>query len=119
MKRTLIRGGFVSVGRVAEWTAIILAGAWVSIYGSPYAQAAYSVGGTGVLRQRGTVGSGTGIITTLPVELRPTTNLFFMVHATGGVGRVLITASTGAVSLFAGTGTEVDLSSVQFRISQL
>lgn len=117
MQRTLIKSGNVTVGRVAEWTAPTFAGTWANVYGAPYTTAGYSMDGFGVVRFRGTVGPGTGAIFTLPADYRPAANLLFPVYATGGMGRVLITAATGVVSLSAGTGTEVDLSSIAFKIN--
>ena len=113
--RTKIKGGVVSVGRANAWTAPTFAGSWANQYGAPYIQAAYSLDAMGVVRLRGTVGGGTGAIFTLPAEYRPPANMFFPVYATAGMGRVLITATTGVVSLATGTATEVDLSTIQFR----
>lgn len=116
MQRALIKDGFVNVGRTAQWTAVTFLSTWINVYGVPYAQAGYCLDGFGIVRLRGTVGGGTGAIFTLPVDYRPASNMFFNVYATAGVGRVLITASTGIVSLYSGTGTEVDLSSIQFAV---
>lgn len=113
--RNQIYGGIVSYGRGSTWTAATLAGAWVNSYGSPYAQAGYCIDSDGVVRVRGTVQNGTGTIFTLPVGFRPAANMFFPVYASGSMGRVLVTASTGVVSLAAGTATEVDLSTIQFN----
>ena len=114
--RNQIKNGNVTVGRAQAWTAITLSGSWANVYGSPYAQAGYSVDGFGVVRLRGTIGGGSATIFTLPSDLRPSANMFFNVYATGGVGRVLVTAATGVVNLVSGTATEVDLSSIQFNL---
>ena len=125
--RSQIYGGVVSYAREAIWPSgvgsglpnpialPVLAGTWTNNYGAPYAKANYCIDSNGVVRLRGTVGGGTGAIFTLPVGFRPAVNMFFPVYATGGMGRVLITAATGVVSLSSGTATEVDLTSVQFN----
>lgn len=117
LQRQLITDGNVTVGRWAEWAAPTFSGTWANVYGSPYAAAGYSCDGFGVVRLRGTVGGGTGTIFTLPSDLWPATDMFFLVYATAGVGRVHIIAATGAVTLASGTATEVDLSSIQFKIN--
>ena len=120
MQRTLITSGNVTVGRWAEWTAPTLSGTWANTYGALYAAAGYCCDGFNVVRLRGTIGGGAAAPTpifTLPTDLWPATNMFFPVYATGGMGRVLITAATGVVSFYSGTSTEVDLSSVQFKIA--
>lgn len=113
--RSQVLGGLVSTGRGAQWAAATLSGTWTNMYGAPYAAAGYNIDSDGVVRVRGTVGGGTGAIFTLPAGFRPANNMFFPVYASGGMGRVLVTAATGVVSLAAGTATEVDLTSIQFN----
>lgn len=116
LQRSKIIGGVVSVGRYSAWTALPLEGTWGVALGAPYAAPGYSMDATGTVRLRGTVGGGTGTIFTLPPDYRPPSNMMFPVYVTGAMGRVLITAATGVVSLAVGTNTaEVDLSSITFR----
>lgn len=118
--RGQIYGGLVSYGRESIWAAPTLAGTWANANGAPYAQAGYCMDSNGVVRLRGTVAAGTGLIMTLPVGFRPAPNMYFNVNADGAVGRVLVGGATGAnpgtVTLVAGTSAvNVDLSSIQFN----
>ena len=113
--RSQILGGVVTTGRGAQWTTATLSGTWANTYGAPYAAAGYCINSNGVVRLRGTIGGGAGAILTLPTGYRPAVNMYFAIYATGGMGRVLINASTGVVSLTAGTATEIDLTSISFN----
>ena len=117
MQRTLIKNGNVTVGRSSEWTTPTLSGAWVNTYGAPAAQVGYLCDGFGVVRVRGTVQGGAGPIFTLPFELWPASDMYYPTYAGGVIGRLKVTASTGIVSFQSGTNTEVDLSTVQFKIN--
>ena len=116
LNRSQVSGGIVDIGQSSRWIAPTLTAPWANSYGAPYATAGYAVDANGVVRLRGTLSGSLGSIFTLPVGYRPSVNQFFMVYASGGIGRVLITAATGVVNLTAGTATEVDLSSIQFKI---
>lgn len=107
----------ITVGRYSEWAAMTFSGDFVNEFGAPYTAAGWSLDGLGVVRLRGTVTGTTGNICTLPVEYRPNANLFFGVTANGAVGRLLITAATGVVSVSSGSGTAIDLNGVQFKIN--
>lgn len=115
--RTLVNAGVLCLGRAAEWTAPTLSAGWSNTYGSPFAPAGYMVDGFGFVHLRGTVTGGSGAIFTLPYDLVPTKTQYFIVYATTGVGRVSVAAVTGVVSLVSGTATEVDLSSINFKIN--
>jgi len=113
--RLKVKGGLISIGRDSTWTAVTFTAPWANTYGAPYAQAGYMIDQTNKVCLRGTVtGAGLSAIFTLPTTHRPAVNMFFSVYAAGTVGRVLITASTGVVSLTVGTATEVDLSGICF-----
>ena len=106
--RTNIKGGIFKVGREYEWTAVTLAGAWVNEFGSPYVQAEYTVDGEGRVKLRGRVTTGTGTITTLPTNYRPSNDMFFFQGS-----NILLLTSAGVLSLFSGTAP-VDLGIVNF-----
>jgi hypothetical protein len=112
--RAKILGGIFRVAREYEWTAITLAGSWINQFGSPYVQAGYTVDCQGRVTVRGTVSGGTGTIFTLPANYRPSDNMFFSTTGNGAVARILITATTGVVSLFSGAEPNVDLSCISF-----
>lgn len=115
LDRAKVLGGIVSIGRNYTWTAVSFTAPWANTYGAPYAPAGYMIDQTNKVRLRGTVtGVGVSAIFTLPTTHRPAVNMFFSVYAGGAVGRVLITAATGVVSLTVGTATEVDLNGISF-----
>lgn len=91
---------------------------WVNAYGAPYIPAGYSMDGAGTVRLRGTVGlGGTSPIMTLPSDYWPTSDMFFIAYASGSIGRLKISSTTGAVTQVAGSALEVDISSVQYKIN--
>ena len=115
--RTQIYGGMVNVGRVTEGEAATLINSWVNAFEAPWAQAGWWIDGFGVLHCRGTVANGTGGIFTLPAGYWPSVNMYFIVYAGGGVGRVSVSSTTGLVNFLSGSNTEVDLSSICFKIN--
>lgn len=117
VQRAQNKNSVIQLGRVSEWQAITLSGNFANTYGAPYVQAEYCIDAHGVVRFQGTVTGSTGNICTLPVEYRPKGNMFFSVRANGASARVLITASTGVVSVSAGSGTELDLTGITYKIN--
>lgn len=109
--RDRINGGIFKVGREYDWVNVVLAGAWLNSYGSPlYRAASYMIDGEGIVHLAGTVTSGSGTIFTLPANFRPDQNLIIST----GSSSILITASTGVVSLFSGSAP-VNLSGISFK----
>lgn len=109
--RERILGGIFKVGRDYEWVEPTLSGIWVNEFGSPtYAPASYMVTGEGIVYLQGQVTAGTGAIFTLPANFRPLNNIFY---PTGG-NVLLISATTGVVSLYSGSGS-VALTGVNFK----
>lgn len=113
--RDKVIGGIVDVGLSAAWVNATLESGWGNQFGSPYAPAGYSIDATGRVSLRGTVSGGSGVIFTLPVGYRPTVSMFFPTNANGAAGKILVDTS-GNVTLFSGTATEVDLATVQFSM---
>jgi len=117
--RDKVLGGILSIGREYAWTNVTFATAWANAFGAPYAPAGYCIDPTGVVRLRGQVvrsTAGSTTIFTLPTNARPAYDMFFSTGVGTGVGTLLVSSSTGAVSLNAGTVTDaVDLTPVQFN----
>jgi len=119
VNRKQVLGGILSVGREYAWTNVTFATDWANTLGSPYAQAGYCIDPTGVVRLRGQVvrsTAGSTTIFTLPTNARPAYDMFFSTGVGTGVGTLLVSSSTGAVSFNAGTVTDaIDLTPVQFN----
>jgi hypothetical protein len=117
--RDKVLGGILSIGREYAWTDVTFAAAWSNTLGAPYAQAGYCTDSNGFVRVRGQVSrstAGSTTIFTLPSTARPAYDMFFSTGVGTGVGTILVSSSTGAVSLYAGTVTDaVDLTPVQFN----
>ena len=114
-----IKGGLYSVGRDYLWTNVTFEANWSNSLGSPYAPAGYNIDSNGFVRLRGLVKrstAGSTIIFYFPAILFPKYDYIFSVGVGTGIGQILISASTGAVSLLTGTVTDdVNLSSIQFN----
>lgn len=117
--RSQVLGGILGVGREYAWTAITLEANWANTFGAPYAQASYCIDPTGIVRIRGQVvrsPAGSTLMFTLPSTARPAVDMFFSTGVGTGVGTILVSSSTGAVTLYAGTVTDaVDLTPIQFN----
>ena len=117
--RDKVLGGVLSIGREYAWTAVTFEAAWVNTNGAPYAPAGYCIDANGFVRLRGRVNrttAGSTIMFYLPPTVRPAYDMFFSTGVGTGVGTILVSSSTGAVSLNAGTVTDaVDLTPVQFN----
>ena len=117
--RDKVLGGILSIGREYAWTNVTFATDWADTFGAPYAPAGYCTDATGVVRLRGQVfrsTAGSTIIFTLPSTVRPAYDMFFSTGVGTGVGTILVSSSTGEVSLDAGTVTDaIDLTPVQFN----
>ena len=114
--RNKIQGGVFSVGRDGVWTTATLLNSWVNSFGGPpNLQASYSIDATGNVSVRGLVSSGAGTIMTLPKYLRPASNMYFSTSGNGAYARLLVNSTTGAVTLDAGAGPQVDLNAISFR----
>lgn len=117
--RDKVLGGVLSIGREYAWTAVTFETAWSNTLGAPYAQAGYCIDANGFVRLRGQVTrsiAGSTIMFYLPSTVRPAYDMFFSTGVGSGVGQILVSSSTGAVSLYAGTVTDaIDLTPVQFN----
>ena len=114
--RNQIINGLVDVGGSSAYTPVIFESGWVNTYGTPYAQAGHSIDSTGVLSCRGTIqGPSTGVMFVLPTDRHPDVSMFFNTYSGGTLGRLLVN-TTGQVILVSGTPSEVDLSSIRFRL---
>ena len=117
--RDKVLGGILSIGREYAWTNVTFATAWSNNLGAPYAPAGYCIDANGFVRLRGQVirsTAGSTTIFTLPATVRPAYDMIFSTGVGTGVGQILVSSSTGVVSLLAGTVTDaVDLTPVQFN----
>ncbi|MEN1835844.1 hypothetical protein AAIM60_23515 [Pseudomonas lijiangensis] len=119
VNRPNIHGGVVSVGRTTRWTALAFAGGWADSFGPPVAAAGWRIDSDNKVVLRGTVSGGAvGVLATLPLEARPQSDLFFPVStgASPVIGRVRITAATGAITLSGTQFVQVDLSGISFNL---
>lgn len=115
-----IKGGVVSVGRNYDWTDVTFNANWSNKYSSPYAPAGYCFTPTGQVMLRGVVARSApanDAIFTLPFYWKPAEDLFFSVYAGGAIGRILISSSTGNVTFYSGTETEVILDGIVFNLT--
>jgi len=117
--RDKVRGGVLSIGREYAWTNVTFETAWANTLGAPYAPASYCIDANGFVRLRGRVARSTGGSThifTLPPTVRPAYDMLFSTGVGTGVGTILVSSSTGNVTLSAGTVTDpIDLTPVQFN----
>jgi hypothetical protein len=117
--RNKVQGGVLSIGREYAWTNVTFEASWSNSLGAPYAPAGYCTDAIGVVRLRGLVirsTAGSAIMFYLPSTVLPAYDMIFSTGVGTGVGTILVSSSTGAVSLNAGTVTDaVDLTPVQFN----
>lgn len=117
--RDKVLGGILSIGREYAWTNVTFAANWANTLGAPYAPASYCIDANGFVRVRGQVvrsTAGSTTIFTLPATVRPAYDMFFSTGVGAGVGTLLVSSSTGVVSLYAGTVTDaIDLTPIQFN----
>jgi hypothetical protein len=116
--RNKIRGGIFDAADSSDWIPLTFSGAWGNNFGAPYAQGEFQVDPTGVLRLRGTVnngGAGISAIAQLPPGYEPQYTAYFSTSDSGALARILV-QTTGAISMIAGTGTELDLNGVAFKL---
>lgn len=109
-----------SCGTPSEWVNMNLPSGWTN-YGGSTAPAAFRLLADDGIALRGTVaGSGTGLIFTMPEELRPEKDEYFQVDCNGGTGRVDVKASTGEVILQAlygsATASRVSLAGIRYYL---
>jgi hypothetical protein len=102
-------------GAAFAWQSATLNSGWSNTYGSPYAAAQFVKDITGLVKLKGTVSGGTGVIFTLPAGYRPTDTVLFPTWANSALGRLSVN-SAGEVNLDSGTATNVDLSPISFYI---
>lgn len=90
-----------------DWTALTLAGAWDAyVLGGGYYNGARARKVGPVIQVNGMIKSGSGTITTLPWDLRPTHSIILPVAISGSlVGFVSVSAADGVVSYLAGSPT--------------
>lgn len=117
--RDKVKGGILSIGREYDWVPVTFEASWSNTLGAPYAQAGYVVEPGGFVSFRGQVTrsiAGATTMFTLPATIRPVVDMFFPTAAGTAVGRILVSSSTGAVSLFTGVTTDtIDLSTIRFN----
>jgi len=116
--RAKIEGGIFDVADSSDWVPLTFSTIWANSFGAPYAPAAYQVDNTGTFRLRGTVtNSSTGdtIITVLPGGLAPKYQMLFATQDGTANAKILIKPN-GEISLSGGTGAEVQLSNVAFKL---
>lgn len=119
--RNKVKGGIFEVADSSAWIPLTFSGSWTNNYGEPYAQAGFQVDATGTLRLRGMVNNGAtgaGQIAQLPPGFEPLYSARHQVFD-NGVAAIVLISTTGAISLVAGTGTEVDLNSISFKLTDV
>lgn len=117
--RNKVNDGVFDVSDSSKWTALTFLNTWVNSFGAPYAPAAFQVDNTGTLRLRGTVtnaGAGVSNIAQLPPGFEPLYNMFFPTRD-GIANAELLLLPSGILQLNAGTGGDVDLSPVSFKLT--
>ena len=117
--RDKVKGGVLSIGRDYDWVAVTFEASWGNTFGAPYAPAGYVVDSNGFVKFRGQVTRSVGGSTTmfiLPATIRPKHDMFFSTSDGTSVGQILVSSSTGAVSLSTGTVTNaIDLTPIEFN----
>ena len=119
--RGKIKNGIFEVANSSDWVTLALTAPFVNNFGTPYPPFGFSVDSAGVLRLRGNVNNGTagtGVIAQLPSGFEPTYNVFYPITDNGVAARLLIT-TTGSIQLSVGTGAQVELGGVAFKLNQL
>jgi hypothetical protein len=117
--RNKVNDGVFDVADSSKWTPLTFLNTWVNSFGAPYAPAAFQVDNTGTLRLRGTVtnlSAGASNIAQLPPGFEPTYNMFFPTRD-GVANAELLLLTSGILQLNVGTGGDVDLSTVQFKLT--
>jgi len=117
--RDKVLGGILSIGREYAWTNVTFAAGFANTLNAPYAPASYCIDANGFVRLRGQIIRTTGgptLMFTLPPTVLPAYDMFFSTGVGTGVGTILVSSSTGNVTLHAGTVTDaIDLTPVQFN----
>lgn len=116
LRRELIYGGTINLGRYAAWKTATLASGWSNALGSPYPAPSYMVDSTGRVHLRGTVTGGTGTIMTLDDGYRPSYTWRLPTQSNGAVALITVDSS-GVVSLASGSATNVDLGNLSFDMT--
>lgn len=116
--RAKIEAGIFDVADSSAWVPLVFSGAWQDTFGAPFAAASFQVDSVGTLRLRGTVdnaAAGPSIIAVLPAGFEPQYNAFFATQD-NGVNATVFVETNGNISITVGTGTNVDLSQVSFKL---
>ena len=114
-RRNNMKGGLFSVGRDSDWITPTLLNGWVNSVGAPATQVGISLDASGNVQLRGLVSGGTGTIFVIPHRMRPYRNLYITTSGNGAYARLLITAATGAITVQAGAGPQIDLNPISYR----
>jgi len=114
-RRNNMKGGLFSVGRDGDWITPTLLNGWVNSVGDPATQVGISLDASGNVQLRGLVSAGAGTILVIPKRMRPYRNLYITTSGNGAYARLLITAATGAVTVQAGAGPQIDLNPISYR----
>lgn len=117
--RNKVNDGIFDVSDSSKWTALSFLNTWTNSYGAPYAPAAFQVDNSGTLRFRGTVtnaSAGVSNIAQLPPGFEPLYNMFFPTRD-GVANAELLLLTSGILQLNVGTGGEVDLNTVSFKLT--
>lgn len=114
-RRNNMKGGLFSVGRDSDWITPTLLNGWANTLPDPATQVGISLDASGNVQLRGLISSGTGTILIIPKRMRPYRNLYITTSGNGAYARLLITAATGAITVQAGAGPQIDLNPISYR----
>jgi len=100
------------------WVAPTLLNSWIN-FGAGFAVAGYYKDGSGIVRLKGLIGSGTTTVGTalftLPVGYRPSEAMIFVANSGGTIAEVRV-ETNGNVAIHIGTNTFLSLQTVAFRV---
>ena len=116
LRRELIYGGTINLGRYAAWQAATLTNGWVSSFGAPYPTPSYMIDSTGRVHLRGTISAGSGPIMTLPDGYRPCYTWRIPTQSNGAPA-LLSVNSSGVVDILSGSATNLELAGVSFDMT--
>jgi hypothetical protein len=116
LRRGLIFGGTINLGRYAAWQTATLTNGWVTSFGAPYPAPSYMIDSTGRVHFRGTITAGSGPIMTLPVDYRPA-YLWRIPTQSNGAPALLSVNSSGVVDILSGSATDLELAGVSFDMT--
>jgi hypothetical protein len=116
LRRELIYGGTINLGRFAQWKTATLTNSWVNALGAPYPVPSFMIDSTGRVHLRGTISSGTGPIMTLPEGYRPCVTWRIPTQSNGAAALLSID-SAGVVDILSGSNTNLELGNLSFDMT--